>query len=86
MITPPPITLNKKIRMKNKVEDMRFFIIDTGEDVQEYCKIVCESIEKDENHYLLYLSDQPNLFCVEEITEDDFFKHIKSTSNTITNG
>lgn len=64
--------------MSRKVEDMRFFIIDTGTDVQEYCKKICDALEKDEHHYLLYLSDQPNLFCIEEISEDEFFKHVKN--------
>ena len=48
-------------------EDLRFFLIDTGVDVQNYCQYVCDKLQKDGHHYLLYLSDQPNLFCIEEI-------------------
>lgn len=36
-------------------------------------------LRKDENHIIVYLTDMPNLLCVEELTEDQFLDHYKNT-------
>ncbi len=38
-------------------------------------------LRKDENHIIIYLTDMPNLLCVEELTEDQFLDHYKNTNN-----
>ena len=60
---------------------MRYYIIDTGEDMVEFAKSIETELKKHESHYNLYQTDNPTFLGVEEVTEDVFLDHFKNTNN-----
>jgi hypothetical protein len=58
---------------------MKYAIVDIGKNMASYCKTIEAELKKDGIHYVIYLTDQDNLMCVEFITEDDFLDHFKNT-------
>ena len=59
---------------------MRYYIIDTGEDMVHVAKHVENQMKEEGFHYLLYLTDNPTFLGVEEVTEDVFLDHFKNTN------
>jgi hypothetical protein len=60
---------------------MAFYLIDMGANMSHIGHAVEVELRKDENHIIVYLTDMPNLLCVEELTEDQFLDHYKNTNN-----
>jgi hypothetical protein len=58
---------------------MKYAIVDIGKNMTFYCKTIEAELKKDGIHYVIYLTDQDNLMCVEFITEDEFLDHFKNT-------
>lgn len=69
------------IRELNKEKVMAFYLIDMGVNMTQIGHAVEVELRKDENHIIVYLTDMPNLLCVEELTEDQFLDHYKNTNN-----
>jgi hypothetical protein len=60
---------------------MAFYLIDMGHRMSTLAKCIEEELRKEDNHVIVYLTDIPNLLCVEELTEDQFLDHFKNTNN-----
>jgi hypothetical protein len=60
---------------------MKYAIVDIGKNMASYCSVIEAELKKNGIHYVIYLTDQDNLMCVEFITEDDFLDHFKNTNN-----
>jgi hypothetical protein len=58
---------------------MKYAIVDIGKNMASYCSVIEAELKKNGIHYVIYLTDQDNLMCVEFITEDDFLDHFKNT-------
>lgn len=59
------------------MEQNRYFVIDSGEQMIEYAELIIERLRKDGCHFINYSTDQPYFLGVEEVTEDEFLKHFK---------
>lgn len=60
----------------------KYFVIDTGENMKHYAEALEKSLKSQGFHYILYLTDQPDLFCCEEVSEDDFLDHARNYKKT----
>lgn len=58
---------------------MAFYMIDMGPNMTQLGQAIELELRKDEHHLVVYLTDMPNLLCVEELTEDQFLDHYKNT-------
>lgn len=58
---------------------MAFYLIDMGVNMTQIGHAVEVELRKDGHHLVVYLTDMPNLLCVEELTEDQFLDHYKNT-------
>ena len=45
-------------------------------------KHICDYLERQGFHYVVYLTDSDGLLCCEEISEDEFLEHFKHHKNT----
>lgn len=59
---------------------MRYYIIDSGQDMMHIANNVEAWMKSNEFHYILYLTDNPTFIGVEEVTEDVFLDHFKNTN------
>lgn len=60
---------------------MAFYMIDMGPNMTQLGQAVETELKKDGHHLVIYLTDMPNLLCVEELNEDQFLDHFKNTNN-----
>ena len=51
---------------------MKYFIIDAGEKMSDMAKLVMNKMDKDESHYLMFITDEEYYIGVEEVNEDHF--------------
>ena len=58
---------------------MAFYMIDMGPNMTQLGHAVETELKKDGHHLVIYLTDMPNLLCVEELNEDQFLDHFKNT-------
>lgn len=58
---------------------MAFYMIDMGPNMTHLGHAVEAELKKDGHHLVIYLTDMPNLLCVEELNEDQFLDHFKNT-------
>lgn len=61
---------------------MRFYIVDYGKEMIQAGNHLCDWLQKNGFHYVVYLTDSDGLLCCEEITEDEFLEHFKHHKNT----
>ena len=59
----------------------RFFIIDVGAKMLSIAETIEETMNKNEYHYVSYLTSQDHYLAVEEIDEDEFLNHFKKATN-----
>lgn len=60
----------------------KFFILDAGVEMEHFSTPISEQLRKDGNHVIYYLTDQPQLLCLEEVDEDTFLDHYKEYLKT----
>lgn len=57
---------------------MRYYLVDYGKEMIEAGKNLCDYLERNKYHYVVYLTDADGLLCCEEITEDEFLNHFNN--------
>jgi len=57
--------------------ETKFYLVDSGENMMEYAKIIIENLQKDGHHLIHFETDSENLLCCEEIDEDEFLNLFK---------
>jgi len=59
---------------------MKYAIVDMGKNMAAYCTAIQDQLERDGVNYVLYLTDQEGLLCIEFVSEDEFLDHFKNTN------
>jgi hypothetical protein len=59
---------------------MRYYIVDYGKEMIEAGKQLCDYLERNKFHYVVYLTNADGLLCCEEIDEDEFLNHFNYAS------
>lgn len=57
---------------------MRYFIVDSGEEMLQLADVVMRTLKDNEFHYINYLTNEPYYLAVEEVNEDTFLAHFKN--------
>ncbi|MGB0861300.1 MAG: hypothetical protein ACPGXZ_00200 [Saprospiraceae bacterium] len=52
--------------------ETKFYILDSGENMHVYAKMIIKKLQEDGIHFLHFETDSENLFCCEEVDEDEF--------------
>jgi hypothetical protein len=60
---------------------MRYFILDIGQEMVHFTKVMETYLQESKFHYIIYLTDNPTFLGLEEVTEDEFLSHFKNTNN-----
>jgi hypothetical protein len=60
---------------------MRYFILDIGQEMVHFTKVMETYLQSNGFHYIIYLTDNPTFLGLEEVTEDEFLSHFKNTNN-----
>ena len=47
--------------------ETKFYILDSGENMHEYAKMIIKKLQEDGIHFLHFETDSENLFCCEEV-------------------
>lgn len=55
-------------------------MLDMGKGMIKQGVAIEQTIRESGDHITIYLTDQDNLLCLEEISEDDFLDHYKNTN------
>lgn len=63
----------------------KYFILDSGENMHHYAKMIIEKLQKDGLHFLHFETDSENLFCCEEVDEDEFLNLFRLSNDTSKN-
>ena len=50
----------------------KYYVLDSGENMHYLAKIIISELKQEGNHILHFETDSENLFCCEEIDEDEF--------------
>lgn len=61
---------------------MNYYIVDYGKEMIEAGKQLCDYLERQGSHYVVYLTDAHGLLQCEEISEDEFLDHYKNCKKT----
>jgi hypothetical protein len=61
---------------------MRYYIVDYGKEMIEAGKQLCDYLERNKFHYVVYLTNADGLLCCEEIDEDEFLNHFNYHKKT----
>ena len=59
---------------------MKYAVVDMGKNMAAYCSALQDQLTRDGVHYVLYLTDQESLLCIEFVSEDEFLDHFKNTN------
>lgn len=60
----------------------KYFILDFGEEMEQYTLALVKELRKDGHHVVYYLTDSPYVMCLEEVNEDTFLDHYKNYLKT----
>lgn len=56
---------------------MSYFIIDSGEKMSHFAKMVMDDLDKEKHHYLMFITDEEYYMAVEQVDEDVFLDTVK---------
>ena len=57
------------------MEENKYYILDCGEQMREYCEAVQLKLRIEKCHFIVYDTDAPYYFGIERVTEDVFLSH-----------
>jgi hypothetical protein len=59
------------------METNRFYIIDCGDQMREYCHYLKIKLRVEGANFIIYDTDAPYYLALEEVTEDVFLSHFQ---------
>jgi hypothetical protein len=51
---------------------MKYYIIDAGEKMSSFTRLIMDVLDKEGHHYLMFLTNEEFYLAVEEVNEDTF--------------
>jgi hypothetical protein len=51
---------------------MKYYIIDAGEKMSSFTRLIMDVLDKEGHHYLMFLTNEEFYLAVEEVNEDAF--------------
>jgi hypothetical protein len=51
---------------------MKYFIIDTGDKMSSFARLIMDVLDTEGHHYLMFLTNDDFYLAVEEVNEDTF--------------
>jgi hypothetical protein len=51
---------------------MKYYIIDSGEKMSSFTRLIMDVLDKEGHHYLMFLTNEEFYLAVEEVNEDTF--------------
>ena len=59
---------------------MKYYLVDHGKQMLEAASVLTDFFTNQGHHYVVYLTDQDGLMCVEEISENEFLDHFRKNN------